>query len=56
MIFISDCDLKKLPLRGRDGARVVDAKHHAHKLRCEEADTVYLKRYSKLTFLSYFFD
>ena len=44
-IFIIDCDLKKLPLRGTDGARVVDAKFHAHKLRCEESETVYLKRY-----------
>lgn len=43
-IFILDCDLAKLPLRGRDGARVVDAKFHAHKLRCEESETVYLKR------------
>lgn len=42
--LILDCDLKKLPLRKRDGARVVDSKFHAHKLRCEEAETVYLKR------------
>jgi len=42
--LILDCDIKKLPLRPLDGARVVDAAHHAHKLRCEEKDIVYLKR------------
>lgn len=42
--LILDCDLKRLPLRSLDGARVVDAKFHAHKLRCEESETVYLKR------------
>ena len=52
-LFI-DCDLKKLPLRGRDGARVVDAKFHAHKLRCEESETVYLKRLFFIHFFVYY--
>ena len=41
---ILNCPLDRLPLRPLDGARVVDAKYHAHKLRCDESETVYLKR------------
>lgn len=41
---ILDCELIKLPLRPLDGARVVDGKYHAHKLRCEESETIFLKR------------
>ena len=44
MAVILNCPLDRLPLRPLDGARVVDAKYHAHKLRCDESDTVFLKR------------
>ncbi|XP_065647455.1 STING ER exit protein isoform X2 [Hydra vulgaris] len=42
--LILDCDLDKLPLRPLDDSRVVDGNHHAHKLRCEESEIVYVKR------------
>ncbi|ELU12169.1 hypothetical protein CAPTEDRAFT_225003 [Capitella teleta] len=44
MSLILDCLLEKLPLRSRDGARVVDSNKHAHKITCDMDETVYLKR------------
>lgn len=32
--LILDCKIHKLPLRQRDGARVIDSKHHDYKLCC----------------------
>ena len=43
-IFIIDCAIEKLPLRKRDGARVIDGSKHAHKMTCEQDEVVYLKR------------
>lgn len=39
-----DCALEKLPLRKRDGARVIDGSKHAHKITSERDETTYLKR------------
>lgn len=44
LAIILDCDVSALPMRPRDGARVVDGNKHAHKLSCEPGETVYLKR------------
>ena len=41
---IADCAIEKLPLRKRDGARVIDGSKHAHKMTCEQDEIVYLKR------------
>ncbi|XP_075229458.1 STING ER exit protein isoform X2 [Lycorma delicatula] len=38
------CAIEKLPLRKRDGARVIDGSKHAHKMTCDADETVYLKR------------
>lgn len=43
-IFIIDCAIERLPLRKRDGARVLDGLNHAHKLTCDPDETVYIKR------------
>jgi len=40
---ILDCALEKLPLRPRDGSRVIDASKHVHKVNCDADETVYLK-------------
>lgn len=42
--FASDTTMDKLPLRRRDGARVVDASRNSHKVYCEGAGTTYLRR------------
>lgn len=42
--LFTDCAIEKLPLRKRDGARVLDASNHAHKLICDTDETVYIKR------------
>ena len=47
-IFTSDCPIEKLPLRKRDGARVIDAQKHAHKMTCDPDEIVYIKRYELL--------
>lgn len=36
--------MEKLPLRKRDGARVLDGTNHAHKITCDTDETVFLKR------------
>lgn len=42
-LFI-DCGIEKLPLRKRDGARVIDGSKHAHKMTSERDEIVFLKR------------
>jgi hypothetical protein len=44
MTLIIDCPLENLPLRKRDGARVIDGSKHAHKITSEPDETVFLKR------------
>jgi hypothetical protein len=41
----SDCPIEKLPLRPRDGARVIDGAKHAYKMTCDPDEIVYLQRY-----------
>lgn len=41
---VLDCALEKLPLRKRDGARVIDGSKHANKITYDQDETVYLKR------------
>lgn len=48
--LILDCKINKLPLRSRDGARVIDSKEHNFKLSCidtkkplRDVDIVYVK-------------
>lgn len=43
-LFVSDCALENLPLRKRDGARVIDGSKHAHKITSDADETVFLKR------------
>jgi hypothetical protein len=40
----TDCPLENLPLRKRDGARVIDGSKHAHKITSDPDETVFLKR------------
>lgn len=42
--LISDCALEKLPLRKRDGARVIDGSKHANKMTYDQDEIVHLKR------------
>ncbi|RZC31951.1 hypothetical protein BDFB_000621 [Asbolus verrucosus] len=44
MTLILDCAIEKLPLRKRDGARVLDGTNHAHKITCDTDETVHIKR------------
>ena len=39
-----DATLDKLPLRKRDGARVVDKARNSHRVYCEPAGVTYIKR------------
>ena len=40
-----DSTMDKLPLRKRDGARVVDTGRNKSRVYCEPAGVTYLKRY-----------
>jgi len=44
MATILDRQLEKLPLRKKDGARVIDGAKHAHKEKLEFDEVVYIKR------------
>jgi len=44
MTAVLDRPLEKLPLRARDGARVIDGSKHAHKLTCVDDEVVHLRR------------
>ncbi|XP_022917792.1 STING ER exit protein [Onthophagus taurus] len=44
MTLILDCSIEKLPLRKRDGARVLDGSTHAHKIIVDTDEVVYIKR------------
>ena len=42
--MLTDCPIEKLPLRKRDGARVLDGCKHANKIICDLDETVYIRR------------
>lgn len=42
--LLADCNIDKLPLRKRDGARVIDGSRHAHRLVCDPDETVFIRR------------
>eukprot|EP00731_Ephydatia_muelleri_P037488 Em0484g6a len=44
LALILDSTLEKLPLRKRDGARVIDVARNSHKVYCEPAGPTFLKR------------
>lgn len=44
LIYLVDCRLEKLPFRKRDGSRVLDTAHHAHKITCATDETIYVRR------------
>lgn len=50
IVFFVDCPLEKLPLRERDGARVIDGSKHAYKIVGEESEPVYLRRYGTTSY------
>ncbi|KAI8117606.1 UPF0428 protein [Lucilia cuprina] len=47
LALILDCSIEKLPLRRTDGARVIDGKHHAHKLTYQDGEIIYIRRKEK---------
>ncbi|KAJ8039069.1 UPF0428 protein CXorf56-like [Holothuria leucospilota] len=44
MVLIIDCTLEKLPLRSRDGARVIDSTKHVNKKTSEKGEIVHIRR------------
>lgn len=44
MTLILDCCIEKLPLRRKDGARVIDGAAHAHKITYDVGETVHIRR------------
>ena len=44
LFFKTDSLLEKLPLRKRDGSRVIDGSKHVNKITCDPDETVYIKR------------
>ena len=42
--ILTDTTLDKLPLRKRDGARVVDTARNVHRIYCDPSGITYLKR------------
>lgn len=44
LLLLPDCSIEKLPLRKKDGARVIDSAHHAQKITCEPDETIYVRR------------
>lgn len=42
--YFTDCAVEKLPLRKRDGSRVIDGSKHAHKITCDQDEIVHIKR------------
>lgn len=44
MVLIVDCALEKLPLRARDGARVIDSTKHVNKKTAQKGETVHIRR------------
>nr|CAG4641314.1 EOG090X0H7H [Eulimnadia texana] len=44
LIQIFHSSLEKLPLRQRDGARIIDGAKNVHKIITEPSDTVYIRR------------
>lgn len=44
MVLIIDCALEKLPLRSRDGARVIDSTKHVNKKTSEKGEIVHIRR------------
>jgi len=42
--LIIDTPLERLPLRKRDGARVIQVTKHAHRLLCEPGEAVFIRR------------
>jgi hypothetical protein len=43
MCLILDCPVERLPLRGRDGASVIDSNKHVNRITSEPGETIYLK-------------
>lgn len=44
LFVYTDCSIEKLPLRRKDGARVIDGAAHAHKITSDVGETVLIRR------------